>query len=120
MRAGRLRHRLTFEEAARSASATGTGQRTLTWNEVGTRWGAVEPLSVREQQIAAQTQPRATHKITIRNRPPVPTVPAAQLRIRWAKTGQPVRVFHLDGAMNWQERGIETTIMATEVPGGGA
>ena len=115
MRAGRLRHRLTFEEGARVKDAT--GQAIVVWNDVGTRWGSVEPLSGKENFTAEQTQGRVTHKIVIRNRPPAPTKPANQLRVRWAVTGKPVRIFNLTTSLNWQERGIESQILAEEAVG---
>lgn len=115
MRAGRLRHRLTFEEGA--ASKDVHGQAIRVWNGVGTRWGSVEPLSGKENYTAEQTQGRVTHKITIRNRPPVLTVPSNQLRVRWAVTGKPVRIFNITTSLNWQERGVESHVLAEEAVG---
>ena len=116
MRAGKLRHRVTFEEATDVPRSSGA--RTKVWNEVGTRWASVDPLTGKEVLTAAQVAARVSHKITIRNRPPSPSKPAAQLRIRLAKTGEPVRIFNVESSLNWQERGIESSILATEAVGG--
>jgi head-tail adaptor len=117
MQAGKLRHRLTFEEAAEVADPNGTGQRVKVWNDVGQRWGSVDPLTGKELIAAQQTKSTVTHRITIRNRPPSPTKPAAQLRVVRRVTGQPVRVYHLSSALDWESRGIETTILAEEKVG---
>jgi len=115
MRAGKLRHRITFQQATDVPRVS--GQRGKVWDDVGTRWASIDPLTGKEALNAAQVQARVSHKITIRNRPPSPTKPAAQLRIRWARSNQTVRIFNIESALNWQEEGVESTIMATEAVG---
>lgn len=118
MRAGRLRHRLIFEEATRTASPSGTGQMLTTWNEVGTRWGSVDPLSGKELFTAQQTSSRVSHRITIRSRPPSPTKPPAQLRIRISgPASTPVKLYHPIASLDWESRGIESTLFVEEKVG---
>jgi len=117
MQAGKLRHRLTFEEAVEVVDPAGTGQRIKTWNDVGTRWGSVDPLTGKELLAAQQVKSQVSHRITIRNRPPSTTRPAAQLRIVRRIAGQPARVYHLTAALDWESRGTESTIFAEEKVG---
>jgi SPP1 family predicted phage head-tail adaptor len=118
MRAGRLRHRLIFEESTETASPSGSGEMLKTWNEVGTRWGSVDPLSGKELFTAQQTSSRVSHRITIRNRPPARTQPPAQLRIRISgQTSAPVKLYHPIASLDWESRGIESTIFAEEKVG---
>lgn len=107
MRAGRLRHRITFQSATEVADAH--GEDVKTWNDQATRWASVEPLSAREQLANDQATGHITHKITIRNRPPDP-INAAQQRILFGN-----RVFHINGPpITKNERGIETTLTCEE------
>ena len=118
MRAGRLRHRLIFEESVEVESTSGSGEMIKTWNEVGTRWGSVDPLSGKELFTAQQTSSRVSHRITIRNRPPAHTQPPAQLRIRIAgPASNPAVVYHPIASLNWESRNIESTILAEEKVG---
>lgn len=118
MRAGKLRHRLIFEEATETASESGSGEMLKTWDEVGTRWGSVDPLSGKELFTAQQTSSRVSHRVTIRNRPPAPNVPAAQLRVRISGAAStPVKVYHLIASLDWESRGVESTIFAEEKVG---
>lgn len=110
MRAGKLRHRLLFQEATETKRSS--GQATKAWADVGRRWGAVEPLTGKELLTAEQVAARVSHKITIRNRPPSPAVPAARLRILFG-----TRVFNVESSLNWMERGIESNLFATEAVG---
>ena len=118
MRAGRLRHRLIFEESVETASTSGSGEMIKTWNEVGTRWGSVDPLSGKELFTAQQTSSRVSHRITIRNRPPSVTQPPGQLRVRISGlTSMPVRIYHPIASLDWELRGVESTIFAEEKVG---
>lgn len=67
MSIGQLRHRLTLQMVT-SSSKSSFGRRVHTKGDLGKVWGSVAPLTGREQQIAAQTQSKVTHKITIRHR----------------------------------------------------
>ncbi len=75
-------------------------------------WGSVLPLTAKELAVAAQISPRLSHKITVRNRPPGLPADNSKLRILFG-----VRVFQCGPSLNWEERGIESSIMAEEQPG---
>ena len=62
--AGRLRHRLTIQRATEVKNSS--GEIIQTWATIATRWGAVEPLTGREQWLAQQANAIATHRVTIR------------------------------------------------------
>jgi SPP1 family predicted phage head-tail adaptor len=65
---GRLRHRVTFEEAHKTPD--GGGGYTTKWEDVyqGLVWAAVEPLSGAERVRAMQVYGSVTHRITVRYR----------------------------------------------------
>jgi SPP1 family predicted phage head-tail adaptor len=64
--AGKLRHRLTLEQAA--TEADGSGGFATSWAEVATLWGAIEAIGGREFGMADTIKGEATHRITIRYR----------------------------------------------------
>ena len=63
---GALRHRLILQEEARDTDAG--GGTTLTWSDIATVWGRVEPLAGAERLQAMQLESRVSHRVTIRNR----------------------------------------------------
>jgi SPP1 family predicted phage head-tail adaptor len=101
---GHLRHRLTIEMVT-SSSKSAYGRRVFTRGDLGKVWGSVAPLSGREQQVAAQTQSRATHKITIRHRENV------RPHTFIVHDG---RRFEIESVLNREERGQWLDIMAIE------
>lgn len=64
MRAGTLRHRLTIESPVESSDSMGGS--TITWNAIGTVWGALSPLSGRELLQAQGVQAETTHRAVMR------------------------------------------------------
>lgn len=64
MRAGVLRHRILVEQPIRSQNAT--GEEEILWSVVGKVWGAVEPMSGREQLAANQIEATANTRIIMR------------------------------------------------------
>lgn len=64
MRAGDLRHRITFQQ--RGMSADSFGAQAETWTNVATVWADVSPLSGRELLAAQAVNVEISHKITIR------------------------------------------------------
>ena len=109
MLAGSLRHRVRIERHAEVVGAG--GERTKTWNDSGTVWASVEPLSAKELQNAAQTKHAITHRVTIRNRLP-DHIGSAKARIVFG-----VRVFQVVGATSKNERGIVTELLCEEMAG---
>ena len=73
---GRLRHRLTLEQAV--TAEDGSGGFSTDWADVATIWGAIETLSGRETEASDAVRAEATHRITIRHRDDVG--PAKRLR----------------------------------------
>lgn len=64
MRAGDLRHRITFQ--SRSATRDALGGQSLTWNDVASVWADVAPLSGRELLSAQANKSDVSSMITIR------------------------------------------------------
>lgn len=103
MRAGLLRKRLVIQSATETAAVN--GERGKTWATVSTVWGSIEPLMGKELLTAQQVSARVTHKITVRRGGLSP-----RQRVQY-KT----RTFHVESALDQAERGILTTLLATEV-----
>lgn len=64
MRAGRLSHRLVYEEATESADAL--GQLVKTWATVGNLWGDVRTPNGRESLVAQTLRSAVSHVVEIR------------------------------------------------------
>lgn len=107
MRAGQLRHRLAIQTA--TETRTDSGESVKLWTTTAQVWGSVEPMSGKELFTAQQVSPNVTHKITMRGRPLSAVSP--QQRIAFGD-----RIFQVDNALNKDERGIQTTALAIEVP----
>ncbi|KAB2849262.1 MAG: phage head closure protein [Hyphomicrobiaceae bacterium] len=67
--AGRLRRRLSLQEASRVTDAGGGSAES--WGTVAILWGEVRPVSGREGASQHQLQGRVSHEIVIRHRPGV-------------------------------------------------
>ena len=66
MRAGHLRHRLTFQTASIARDAYGEADKT--WSDTFTVWGSVIPVRAREYQEGRQLQADVTHRVKVRYR----------------------------------------------------
>lgn len=66
-----MRHRFDIKRETTSIDSGGFG--TQAFSTLATVWGAIEPLSAREQWEAHQERADATHRITIRHRTDVKT-----------------------------------------------
>jgi len=66
MRAGRLRHRLTIQQQTETRDSYGAA--IITWSDVATVWGAIEPLSGQELFAQQQVQPETKVRIVLRYR----------------------------------------------------
>lgn len=69
MESGKLRHRVTIQQATESRDADGGVTRT--WGTFATVHAAVSPLSGREYLQADQVQAQVTHRVRIRRYPGV-------------------------------------------------
>jgi SPP1 family predicted phage head-tail adaptor len=65
VRAGNLRHRVTFQ--TRSDTSDGAGGVTSTWGSPQTVWAEVLPLSGSEQLRAMQLEEQVTHRVITRS-----------------------------------------------------
>lgn len=64
MRAGELRHRINIDQPVTSQDET--GEEIVTFTEMGTVWGAIEPLNGREALIANQLNAEIDTRIRVR------------------------------------------------------
>ncbi len=103
VKAGRLRHRVTLQNAADTAD--GGGGFTTTWSDVATVWAAIEPLKSRERLFAQQLETPVTHRVTIRYRAGV----TAKMRLKFG-----ARVFNIRGVINAGERDRTLELLCEE------
>lgn len=64
MDAGRLRERVTVQQAAEGRNAI--GETVLSWSTFAERWASVEGVSAREALTAGQNEISITHKVQMR------------------------------------------------------
>lgn len=76
--AGELRHRVDLQSPG-VASIDASGGVIETWTQEASVWAGIEPLTGREQFVAAQVHAQATHKVTLRYSPQV-----AALTEKWS------------------------------------
>lgn len=62
--AGRLRERVTVQQA--SENRTPLGEVTQTWGTYATRWASVEGISAREYFLQGHQQTEASHRVRMR------------------------------------------------------
>lgn len=103
MRAGRLRHRLTFEEATESRDSFGDLQKS--WSDFVTVWGAAEPLRGREFFDARRENVEAEIRFRIRHRDDIDE----KMRVVWDG-----RTYDIESLLDVDGRGRELHVMATE------
>jgi SPP1 family predicted phage head-tail adaptor len=85
MPVGRLRHRLTLEEA--ETVEDGSGGYATEWIAAASLWGLIETIAGREWREGDAVKGEATHRITIRNRDGI----APSMRFRFE-----ARVFEIE------------------------
>jgi SPP1 family predicted phage head-tail adaptor len=105
MQAGKLRTRLTIQNAMTLIDPYGESLKT--WTTLATVWGSVEPLRMQEYFEAQQTQAKATHRIEIRYLPGV--LPTQRIVMG-------SRIFEITAVLNPQERNARLQILAVEKP----
>ncbi len=64
MRAGKFRHRITFQKPV--TTKNDYNEDVITYQDIGSAWAAVQPLSGREYFAAQQAQAVVTHRVTTR------------------------------------------------------
>ena len=77
MDAGRLRERVTVQQATESRNAL--GETVLSWSTFAERWASVEGVSARESLTAGQNEISITHKVQMRYLPGL----TQRMRIVW-------------------------------------
>lgn len=108
MRAGALRHQLTFESPA-AATQNAYGEKLSgTWTEQGTVWGAVSPLAGRELEHARQTHATVTHRIVVRYHATLAFTPT--WRVKFGS-----RYFGIESVLKTGEINHEIVMLATEI-----
>lgn len=103
MRAGTLRHKITFQSA--TDVTDNLGGYTRTWSDTYDCFAAVWPLKGTEALEAMKLEHKVTHKIRVRYRDNI----TADMRIKFGS-----RYFDIVGIINPDERDIMLDIMATE------
>ena len=104
MLAGRLRHRLVFENE--SLAADGQGGSTRTWGTRATVSGSIKPLRSEERFYNEQLNANGTHEVVIRYRSDI----EASDRISFDS-----RYFQIVGIINPNERDRQLVITCKEI-----
>ena len=103
MRAGQLRHRLTFEEPIETRDSYGS--LTTSWAEYATVWGAIWPISAKEGVSMAQTESVITTRMRVRYRSDITT----KMRVNFKD-----RIFNILQLTNPDERNIMLEMVCAE------
>ena len=109
MQAGKLRHRITLQQATESQDDL--GQVTLSWSDYQDLWASVEPLSGREYMDAKQIQAGLTTRIIIRYWPGV----TEQMRVVWTDPADVDHVYDIDSVIADPTHAREMMLMCSEV-----
>lgn len=104
MNPGKLRHRVTIQQATRTRGAG--GGYTEKWGEVATVRAAVVPLTGTERIRAMQTEANLTHRIEMRYRAGL----TSAMRAVYAG-----RTFEIRAVIDVEERRREIHLLAEEV-----
>lgn len=108
MRAGELRHLLTFQ--AKSTAQDELGEPINAWVDVFTCRGKVSPTTGRERLAAQAVQSSVTHSVTVRYVPQLANPKdVAAMRIVFG-----TRIFDIHDSVNEDERNRMVTLMAEE------
>ncbi len=108
MRAGDLRHRVTFQ--SRSIAADSFGAQSAVWSDVATVSADISPLSGRELLAAQQINVEISHSITIRYQAQFAGPKAvAAMRIVYGD-----RIFNIHASIDPDERRRSLQITASE------
>jgi len=104
MRAGALRHRVTFQE--KSVTRNDFNEEVVTWSEVATVWGSVEDLAGREFLEARRAGAQVTTRIRIRYRSDL----APEMRATWDG-----HTYDIEAVMESTGRKRELEVLVTEL-----
>lgn len=104
MQAGKLRHRVTIQE--KDVTQNDYGEEVITWDDVATVWGAVEPLQGREFLEAQRLGAEVNTRIRIRHRDGI--VP--EMRVSWGD-----HAYDIEAVIAIEERQREIHLMCREL-----
>jgi SPP1 family predicted phage head-tail adaptor len=107
MKAGDLRHTITFQQL--TVSNDTWGKSVPTWTDEVTTRAAIWPMRGTERIEAMKLDNELTHKIRVRYRPGI----TAKMRIKFRRKSV-TRYFNIRSILNPDERNIYLEIMATE------
>ena len=105
MEAGRLRHRVTIQEKVVTRDTF--GEEVITWTDVATVWGSVEPMRGREFMEGRQVEAEVSTRIRIRYFPD-----GVEPEDRVSYDG---RVFDILAVIEVEERHREMQLMCREI-----
>jgi len=104
MKIGDLRHRIIFQQPVKTPD--GYKGHTVTWQDLFTVWGSVEPLSGREYFYAHQIKAEVTHRVRTRYNEKVTT----EMRIKHKG-----RILAIESVIDLEEkREIQETLAREE------
>lgn len=106
MRAGRLRHRVTFQ--SKNVVISALGEETITWSDVITVWGSVEPVRAREYSAQQQETSQMTTRIFARDTRSTEILP--EMRATWNG-----HTYNIREVIRPYERGRDMELLCTEV-----
>lgn len=106
--AGKLRHRITFQQFDGQADSYGDplDADDTHWLDVATTWASVDPISGRDFYAAEQKQSEVTHKVRLRYRSGITTA----MRIFWKR-----RKMQIISVIDWEERHESLLLMCKEL-----
>jgi len=103
VKAGRLRHKVTFHQYFETQDTTGHAIKTYT--PLATRSVSIEPLSGRELEVARQVNAEITHKVEMRYLANL----SPRLRFLFGS-----RVFEILSILNIEEKKKQLTLLCVE------
>ena len=110
MKAGSLRHRITFQSQGRTRDSY--GGETVVWSDEVTVWAQVHPISGSEYFKTQEVQSQVTHNIRIRYPRSFDIKPT--WRIKFLAQTEVYKYFDIVSIINPEERNIYLDIMAKE------
>jgi SPP1 family predicted phage head-tail adaptor len=111
MRAGKLRHRVTFERP--DVVRNSYGEEETTWVVAATLWASVEPISGRELLQSNRETAEGTIRVRVRVNPDI-----AAMTPKW-RLGFRGRIYNVEHIRNPEMLGGEFEIMVREDVTGG-
>jgi SPP1 family predicted phage head-tail adaptor len=104
VKAGTLRHTLKIEKQVRTSDMQAGA--VVSWQEVGTTWASIEPISASERYEYGAVFPTASHTVECRYRNDI----LADRRFVFGE-----RVFAIRGVINEGERNIKLRVFCEEL-----